>query len=78
MTIMSLCLAPNRNAVNTRVSGPWKTGKYKLNAITLRKRPSKGKLGRPFCVKGGKGGRKNIHKISAVDLCSTTKFEKSR
>ena len=35
-----ICLAPIRNAVNTRVSGPDKTGKEKKNTITLRKEPS--------------------------------------
>lgn len=38
-----ICLAPIRNAVNTRVSGPDKTGKEKKNTITLRKEPSMAK-----------------------------------
>ena len=52
-----ICLAPIRNAANTRVSGPCKAGKLKKTTITLRKVPSMVKLGRHFCVDSVKGGK---------------------
>ena len=60
-----LCLAPIRNAVNTRVSGPDETGKEKKNTITLRKGPSRGKHGRLFCVEDVKGGKNYLTKLLA-------------
>ena len=60
-----ICLAPIRNAVNTRLFGPDKTGKEKKNTITLRKEPSMGKHGRLFCVEDVKGGKNYLTKLLA-------------
>lgn len=60
-----ICLAPIRNAVNRRVSGPSKTGKVKKNTITLRKEPSKGKPGRHFCAGSARDGENKSTKFRA-------------